>query len=127
MTDYNDLDHHVLNQVFPVMDDGDLELLGKDIKENGLRHAITLYEGQILDGKNRYLAARRAGVNLAADDFVTFDGDWDGAKLYVINMNLNRRSLTPTQRAHVEAVHTQMRADRAAILDGADRARAAGN
>lgn len=109
---------HILNQVFPVMPDEDLAQLGKDILANGLRQPITLYDGQILDGKNRYLAARLVGAQLHVDNFHTFDGDLHQAKEYLIDVNLNRRSLTPAQRAHITAAHAKLRADRTAANPG---------
>jgi len=46
---------HELCLLFPRCTDEELQLLVSDIRENGLQTPITLYEGQILDGRNRYL------------------------------------------------------------------------
>jgi ParB-like chromosome segregation protein Spo0J len=44
--------------MFPLLDDEQLRELASDIKANGLRERITLFENQILDGRNRYSAAK---------------------------------------------------------------------
>src|SRR5438093_995542 len=44
------------------MEDEPLRELAGDIKANGQTHLITLHEGKILDGRNRYRACRLAGV-----------------------------------------------------------------
>jgi len=47
---------HELANVFPMLQQTELESLAADIRANGQRHAITLYQGKILDGRNRYAA-----------------------------------------------------------------------
>ena len=69
----------------------------KDIKAKGLLRPIILYEGKILDGRNRYLACQIAGVE---PRFVQWSGK--GSPLqWVISENLVRRHLTSSQRAVV--------------------------
>jgi len=53
---------HEIAGIFPLMEKEELEALTKDIAENGLQEPIILYEGKILDGRNRYLACLQAGV-----------------------------------------------------------------
>jgi hypothetical protein len=73
--------------------------LTEDIRKNGLREPITLFEGKVLDGINRQLAALKAGVKLGRGDFVQFEGDREEALAFVASMNMKRRHLTPGQRA----------------------------
>jgi len=47
---------HPICLLFPQMNDQELRELADDIRIKGLLHPIVLYEGQILDGRNRYLA-----------------------------------------------------------------------
>ena len=67
---------------------------------NGVRDAITLYHGKILDGKNRYEQACRLGVPFRTTEFV---GDDEAAMRFVISKNLARRQMTASQRAYVAA------------------------
>ena len=89
---------HELCRIFPRCTDEELQLLVSDIRENGLLTPITLYEGKILDGRNRYLACQMLNKE---PDYVKFDGD---APLpFVISRNLCRRHLSESQRAMVAA------------------------
>jgi ParB-like chromosome segregation protein Spo0J len=63
---------HELADIFPMLDEPELAGLAADIEANGLRQPITLYQDQILDGRNRFTACRRAGVEPI---FETYDGD----------------------------------------------------
>jgi hypothetical protein len=70
------------------------------IVNNDLRHKIVLFEGKILDGRNRFKACQLAGRKLDPDkDFEPFEGDWDAAVKFVTDENLVRRDLTSPQRA----------------------------
>lgn len=56
---------HPTAEIFPLLDrDGPRfkELLDS-IESNGLRDPITIHDGMILDGRNRYLACRKLGVH----------------------------------------------------------------
>lgn len=81
---------------FPLMSDAELDELAADIKARGLDNPILLHEGQVIDGRNRILACRRAGV------FPTYK-DWDcrgGSPVgFVLATNVKRRHLTESQRA----------------------------
>jgi hypothetical protein len=58
------LEFHPLANIFPFMSKEDFVGLLEDMKANGYREdkPIWLYEGQILEGRNRYNAALQAGV-----------------------------------------------------------------
>jgi hypothetical protein len=90
-----DLKFHPLADIFPLMEGTEFDELVADIKTNGLQEHIALYEGKILDGRNRYracLAAKVTPVTYAADPFIA-----DPAA-YIISINLHRRHLTPEQK-----------------------------
>ena len=91
---------HAYANLFPLMTDEELETLAADIAENGLRHPIVTYGGGILDGRNRHAACLKAGVE---PRFEEFDGDDEAALRLVISLNVQRRDMTPSQRAIVAA------------------------
>ena len=53
---------HPICLLFPEMSPEEIQELATDIKAKGLLHPIILYEGKILDGRNRYLTCGIAGV-----------------------------------------------------------------
>jgi len=56
------LDPHPFSKLFPPISDEDFGKLAADIKLNGLHQPIVRYQGQILDGNNRYRACELAGI-----------------------------------------------------------------
>lgn len=89
---------HPLAELFPPLPDKDLGELADDICTFGLRNPIILYEGQVLDGRNRLAACRIAGVE---PEFTEYEGD--EPLYFVLSHNLHRRHLTESQRAMVAA------------------------
>lgn len=125
---------HRFAELFPPLEGAPFDELVEDIRLNGIRDPITLYEGAILDGRNRYRALldlrdtgelRGAGwgayegepvtdEDLAEDLllpwFCRFSPGVDGDPLrYVLSKNLHRRHLDESQRAMVAARLATMR------------------
>jgi hypothetical protein len=91
---------HPFSEVFPLLPDAEIAELADDIKSFGLRERIWLYQGQILDGRNRFLACEIAGVQPEVREFKGTDA---GALALVISSNLRRRDLNEAQRASAAA------------------------
>ena len=90
---------HQLANIVPLMTVEEFAALVEDIKgAQGLLEPITLYEGKILDGRNRARACRDAGVE---PRFTDYEGDDPLA--FVISMNIKRRHLKASQRAMAAA------------------------
>lgn len=90
-------EYHPTANLFPLLEGPDFDALVADIKANGLRESITLLDGKILDGRNRYRACLQVGVD---PTFREFDGN--GSPLaFVISLNLHRRHLDESQRSMV--------------------------
>jgi len=84
---------HEAADVFEMLEGAEAAALVADIREHGLRQAITRWtDGSILDGRNRLRACLEAGV---PPRFDTYDGDpWD----FVWSANAERRHLDPGQK-----------------------------
>lgn len=95
ITQYKD---HPLSELFPLMEASELEELATDIRQNTQRAPITLYEGKILDGRNRYRACKLANVEPKVRVFSSGD-----ARAFILSVNVFRRHLTTSQRALVAA------------------------
>jgi len=91
---------HAMAGLFPLLRGAAFNELAADIKNNGLREPILCdAEGRILDGRNRYRACRKVGVE---PRFVTWDGAGTPLDL-ALSLNLKRRHLDESQRALVAA------------------------
>jgi hypothetical protein len=90
---------HPYADLFPLMTKLELDALAEDIRANGQQQPVILYRGEVLDGRNRYLAC--AALNImpwceeapAATDPLA----------YVLSANLHRRHLDTSQRALIGA------------------------
>lgn len=96
------LDVHRLCDPFPVMSDLQLIELADDIAAHGLREPIKLFEGKILDGRNRYTALLRCGKEIP---YRVFDGTEAEAEAtaYVMSKNVWRRHLTQEKKREMIA------------------------
>lgn len=88
-----EMEWHPAACIFPMMPHEELLQLSNDIKKNGQKEACVLYEGKMLDGRNRWLACKIAGVE--AKTVVT--KNLNDPVAYVLSLNLHRRHLTPSQ------------------------------
>jgi hypothetical protein len=95
---------HALADLFPLLDGEEFDALVADIRAYGLRQEIILFEGMILDGRNRYAACLEAGIEPRFEQFNGAD-----PLAFVISLNLARRHLSESQRAIVAAKIATMR------------------
>jgi|688.fasta_scaffold03631_8 hypothetical protein len=93
-----DLEFHEIANIFPMMDHDRLMELVEDIRQNGLLDPIELYDGKILDGRNRYKACLLAGVEPIGNEYTGED-----PLKHVLSKNLHRRHMDESQRAMVGA------------------------
>lgn len=103
------MEFHPAANLFPLLEEQELEELAGDIREHGLLSPITTYQGMILDGRNRFLACERAGVEPRFQE-------WDGTGSptdWVLSLNLYRRHLTDSQKAAVGAEAENLYAEEA--------------
>ncbi|TCV90114.1 hypothetical protein [Sulfurirhabdus autotrophica] len=89
---------HPIAEIFPRIFGADFVALKEDIRKNGLLEAIWTYQGEIIEGRNRYYACGETGVE---PQFREYTGD--DPLGFTISLNLTRRHLTDGQRQMVGA------------------------
>src|ERR1051326_1994196 len=82
---------HPYADLFPMMTADEFGSLVADIDENGLLEPIVLYQGKVLDGRNRLAACEKAQVK---PEFKEFEGDSAAAMRFVLSRNNERREMT---------------------------------
>lgn len=99
------LEFHPLANEFPLLSEEETQQLAQDIKEHGLIEQIVLLDGKILDGRNRYNAAKIAEVKLRPEDVLLYEDEYNGEDpvFFVISRNIRRRHLGVGQRATIAA------------------------
>lgn len=85
---------HPYASVLPMLGVTEAGELAADIQEYGLREPIILFEGKILDGRNRFKACKIAGVEPRFEDF---NGNGDPIA-FIVSKNIRRRHLTAAQK-----------------------------
>ena len=96
----NPLEPHPFAALFPELPPEELTQLARDIKERGLLEPIILYEGLILDGRNRYRACQIAGVKPRTEQF-NAKATKRSPEEFVLSRNLRRRHLSVGQKAAI--------------------------
>jgi hypothetical protein len=92
---------HPLANMFPMIEGNAFEELKRDIAAQGILEPIRLYQGMILDGRNRYAAGKAVGHTFTLADFVQWEGTLAEAEAWVISTNMHRRQLTTKQKQEV--------------------------
>jgi hypothetical protein len=100
---FDNLKSHPLADQFEMIKDGEdggaaFAAMKASIAKSGIRNPIKIYEGRILDGRNRYQAGKAVGYKFTARDFETFRGSEEQAKAYVDDANIHRRHHSKGQK-----------------------------
>lgn len=107
---------HPLTDLFPVMSEAEFSFLLRDIERHGIREPLVVVEGQILDGRHRWKAAKQLSLSTVPIREWSDSGDpLDG----VVSLNLHRRHLDESQRAMVGARIKGLYEDQAKARQGA--------
>lgn len=86
-------DFHDTANAFPFISGDAYDTLKEDIRINGILEPIYLFEGKIIDGRNRYRIAKELGLDIPTQEY-----EGDNPVGFVQSMNLHRRQLTPSQK-----------------------------
>ncbi|MBU1172998.1 MAG: ParB N-terminal domain-containing protein [Proteobacteria bacterium] len=84
-----------LANMLPMIQGEEWESFKADIAKNGIKQPVMVHEGAIIDGRNRWKACQELNLDCPITE-------WDGHGSildYIISCNLERRHLTPSQRA----------------------------
>lgn len=108
---------HPFANLFPLMLGEDGDALGESMQVNGQREQIVMLDGLILEGRNRAIQCKKRGLTPRIRHF---DSARDGADplQFVIDLNINRRHLTESQRAMAAARIATMRQGERTDLSG---------
>ena len=88
---------HELAARFDLTEGEEYNSLIDSIERQGLLNPITLYQGKILDGRNRYRAAKAAKYRFAPRDFVELPASIN-PKDFVLSVNVQHRHLNTEQK-----------------------------
>ncbi len=87
------LEFHEVANLFPLIEGQEFDELIEDIRTNGLQQPIWTYQGKIIDGRNRYRACLKAGVEPRFQEW-----DSKGSLVaFAVSLNVKRRHLTSSQ------------------------------
>lgn len=87
-----ELQFHPIANLLPLMQDNEFDEFTASIRERGLLDPIILFEGKILDGRNRYRACNIVGIEPRTEEF-----NRDDPVKFVLDRNIHRRQLTKAQ------------------------------
>ena len=93
-----DYEFHEVANIFPLIEGKEFDELVEDIKQNGLMESIWLYDGKIIDGRNRYRACKKSEVK---PTYRQFEGKDTELVAFILSLNLKRRHLDAGQKAFV--------------------------
>ncbi len=89
------LELHPLAQKYPPMEADEFAAFKADLAEHGQKNPIWLFEGKVLDGRNRLRACTELGLEPV---FAEFAGNEPEAAAFVDSQNLHRRHLNKEWR-----------------------------
>ena len=88
------MEYHEIANIFPLMQGQAFDDFLADIVNNGIREPVWVFEGKILDGRNRHAAAKIAGLEVEIRKFI---GSRQEALQFVWSLNFARRHLNSSQ------------------------------
>lgn len=92
--------HHI-SSYLPLLEDEEFDALVEDIREFGQVESAILYEGKILDGRNRYRACKKLGIDLIVREWKPSEATGITPLQFVISTNIMRRHLNKAQRSEI--------------------------
>ena len=94
-TTLKEYEFHPIANIFPLMTDEEFEAFKEDIKTKTQQEPIILYQGKVLDGRNRYKACKALYRDPITEEYKGSD-----PLGYVLSANLHRRHLGRNREDH---------------------------
>src|SRR5580765_8373845 len=94
-------EYHKFSEIFPLLEGEKFDEFVADIKANGQKLPILLYQGQVLDGRNRDRACTKLGIAPIVEQAPVRDDDDDMALALIVSLNVARRHLTINEKAFI--------------------------
>ncbi len=101
MTETKQYLFHELSSYLPLLEGEEFNDLVEDIKQHGQIEPVTLYEGKILDGRNRYRACKILKQELITREWKPSKATGSTPLQYVISENIMRRHLNEAQKGEI--------------------------
>lgn len=92
---------HEVSSYLPLLEGEEFDGLVEDIKQFGQIEPAILYEGKILDGRNRYRACKQLGIELKIREWKPSEMTGMTPLQFVISENIVRRHLNIAQRSEI--------------------------
>jgi ParB-like chromosome segregation protein Spo0J len=93
---------HPLAALFPLIEGEEYDTICISIRKLGILNPITLHEGMVLEGRNRYRGAKEVGHKFSDRDFVPLPPGVDPLA-FVLASNAHRRQLNTKQKRELIA------------------------
>ena len=108
---------HEISSYLPLLEGEEFDALVEDIKQFGQIEPAVLYEGKILDGRNRYRACQILKIELKVREWTPSELTGMTPLQFVISENIMRRHLTPAQKGEIgmllyDEIEKQVQKDR---------------
>ncbi len=92
---------HEISSYLPLLEGEDFDALVDDIRQFGQIEPAILFEGKILDGRNRYRACKKLNIELKVREWKPSENTGMTPLQFVISENIMRRHLNTAQKSEV--------------------------
>ena len=92
---------HEISSYLPLLEDEEFDALVEDIRQFGQVEPAILFEGKIIDGRNRYRACKKLDIELEVREWKPSEATGITPLQFVISTNIMRRHLNHAQRSEI--------------------------
>ena len=92
---------HEISSYLPLLEGEEFDALVEDIRQFGQIEPVVLFEGKIIDGRNRYRVCKQLGIELKVREWNPSEFTGMTPLQFVISENIMRRHLNVAQRDEI--------------------------